>query len=138
MDARLHDSLFTGIMILGTAENDKRTDIQLCFTSVKGESFQIILRNIQMFKCDNFREGNTVFEIRELKAEEVSRHSLERLACHDDIEYVRGLGEERLTKETEQISDIIRSGMKYIEMGSSYGADILAICENVEIDPPSQ
>ena len=137
MDARLHDSQFMGIRILSTAKNDEGEDIQLSFTSVEGEIFQIILRNTQMLKCDNFRNGNTVFDISELKSNEVSRHALERLACHDDIEYVRGLNEDGLTKETERIREIIRSGMKYIEMGSSYGADLLAICERVEIEPLS-
>lgn len=134
MDARLHDSQFMGIKILGAGKNDEETDIQLSFISVEGESFHIILRNTQMFKCDNFRGGNTVFELSEPKADQISRHALERLACHDDIEYVRDLDAERLTKETERILQIVRSGKKFIEMGSSYGANLLAICERVEIE----
>ena len=138
MDSRLHDSLFMGIRILGTGKKGEERNIRLFFVSDKGDSFQITLHNTQMLKCDNFRQGNIVFDLSELNPDKVSRIDIERLICHDDIEHVRNLNEERLTKDTERISEIIRSGeMKFIKMGSSYGAVLLALCERAAVEPLS-
>lgn len=134
MDPRLHDSNFTGIAVLRADDRDEERDIRLSFESENGECFNVTLHSCKLFRCDNFRQGNVVFELSELKADKVSRHDVERLVCLDDVEYVRNLNEERLTEDTDKIFDLIRSRkMKFIKMGSSYGAELFALCKEAKV-----
>ncbi|MDA1324284.1 MAG: hypothetical protein O3C34_06030 [Proteobacteria bacterium] len=109
------------------ADEEGHNDIVLSFRSVAGEAFEAVLHSVSDFRCDNFRQGNIVFEMIEVPPREVSRR---------EIEHLKQIGPEDFPEHMEQVLLSIETGeYKFIRLGSSYGAVLCALCRSMEIRP---
>jgi len=108
---------------LNTIQITQNGDIALSFRSLTGDKFHCTLRGVKHFCCDNFREGNTVLD----------RRSSESTDARDkDMRKLLFLRASETSQELHQLHDAIDKGaLAFYKLCSSYGAVVLAVCEDV-------
>jgi ribosome biogenesis GTPase A len=117
---KLHDADLLAVIISDT--NLKETTLR--FKSVEPKIYEVTLHNVQHFRCNNFLEGNTVFEVSVLKNILISIEPLLwMLEQYDDHKYAESF-----------IERIQQGKLTFIKVDSSYGAQIVAVAETIEIN----
>ena len=123
----LHDATFDGIVI-----NDKVGT--LYFTATDGRGCEVLLSGIDALHMDDFQQGNIVV-LFETTTGEPPRTAL-------DIERLYGSPHPSAPKEYHEKSEAFRTRKRraieageltLVEMQPAIGADLLAICEQVEL-----
>lgn len=98
--------------------------MRLSFVLVGGAAVDLLLHEVDAFRCDNFQEGNIVFRVEEpdkasIRADEIA-HMIE--TTDPSHKYVRRL-----------LNRITAGELRYLRIGSSYGAEIMAACGRIEV-----
>jgi hypothetical protein len=118
MNPKYHDAKLTGISI------QENGDISLAFAGTNGGSFVCMLRGVKHFCCDNFREGNTIFDRQLTESPAAMAKDLRKLlfALPDEV-----------PKELASLRAQIESGgLSFYKLDASYGATVVAICERID------
>ena len=116
-DVPFHDSQLIGLRCI-----EPRV-MRLSFVLVNQEKVDLLVHDIVAFRCDNFREGNIVFQVEEppmahIEAEEVSHLLQIPDPSHHHVETL--------------VNRITTGELLYLRVEGSYGAEITAACGNVE------
>lgn len=115
----LHDGHLLAIII----SEDVQREITLRFKSLEQKIYIIKLHKVKYFRCNNFLEGNIVFGVTVLKNVVVDRSTLMWM-----------LQDTKNPKDAEVLVEKIRQGeLTFIKLDSSYGADLVAVAESIEV-----
>jgi hypothetical protein len=99
--------------------------MRLSFRTEDGEPFEIMLHGVSHFKCDNFRQGNIVFDVEQVSAGDILSDEFEALL------YLKK--DERPDFSTKIMAKLESGELKFLRIGSSYGAEISAIFRRLEV-----
>lgn len=109
-----HDGHLDGLLIT------EREEVVLALRSIDGEHRLLKLSGVQYLDVDEFRQGNIVIDIYVLSKELLSRH-----------EEFSKLVAAKLFVTAEQI----RNDSIVFVLQSAYGAEIVAVCSDVNVGP---
>jgi len=140
MDFELHDDgvlkrpyLHDGY-VLGIAIREK-SSIEITVKDVQENHYQIRLNSVQRFRCEEFLEGNIIFDATIKSGAAPDDGSLRRLmpAPHP-------LAEQQYHSKAEQYLDEVQEKIKsgdlaFFEITASYGCTVLALCKAIQIIP---
>lgn len=114
---KLHDSNLLAIII---SETDSK-QITIRFKSVESIIYEVILNRVEHFRCNDFLQGNIVFEI-----------SISKGIIVDKEELLWIWNNKQKPQYIEKMIEKINNGeLTFLEVGSSYGAKIVAIAEKI-------
>ena len=119
---QFHDSLLLSVEITG---QDK---ICLSLRTESGDPYRINLDGVRHFKCDGFREGNTVFEIEQVSSDDIKNEEMEAL-----LHLSKGKRTEEFTRLLIEVSD---GTLMFLRISASYGANVISISQNITISGP--
>jgi hypothetical protein len=108
-----HDGFLDGILI-----DDRGKNIYLALRAASGEQRILTLRGVAAFHAEGFREGNIVLNMRIL----TQNHAM-------TDEPTRRILSERLFVD----DGVLPKGARVFLLESSFGAEIVAICHDVEV-----
>lgn len=118
---KLHDAKLWKI------ELNEPSTVILGFRDQAGLVYYMTLLSVEYFKCDDFREGNIVFEVTEADPAHIDMPALRRL-LH--------LRENETTQQLQNIINELRSRTKkLIQLTPSYGSEITCICADFSLTP---
>jgi len=125
----LHDGYILGVLI--SAEKV----IEIIVKSVGGQSFTIRLAGVERFRCDEFLEGNIIDDFHFYSGMAPHREDLEVLlpAPHPEVAQEYKDKYEAYILETSR--RIVAGKRVFVRSFTSYGAEIFALCRDVEIEP---
>jgi hypothetical protein len=108
-----HDGFLDGILA-----DDEEKVVHLSLRTVLGESYLVTLRHVVALHVQNFREGNVVLTLRVLSSDRAWReHGIRRVL------------KDQLFLDSKDLS----SDSVIFILESSFGADILAVCQDVHV-----
>ena len=116
-----HDGGFDGFKI----GPDKQ--VQLYLTTVKHESFVLVLEGVEVLTLNDVRQGNIIFDL-------VIRSGHELTVS--DIEYVYGIGNTP-TDAGRLLNAAVDKGLQLLEINPSYGAEGMALFRTWKLQPQS-
>lgn len=117
-----HDSELTGVAI------PQPKEIRLTFKLLDGKMANVCLQGIRYFKCDNFLEGNIVFDFEEVPPDGIAPSDYSALLLIED-----GAQPEFLQRLKEELAE---GSLKFFRLESSYGAEIRVLCKDAIIERP--
>lgn len=118
--ADLHDANLNSIELL------KDDRIKLGLSDDENKTRHVIFAGVKSLICNNFREGNIVFEMDELPFNSIDKNI---------VESVLGISEGDSSDYVKKILSEIHSGsLKIIRIRPSYGADIIILCEGFTLE----
>jgi len=124
-----HDGYVKGVRLVG----EKALNIDL--ETVEGLPHVMRCGGLQRFLCDGFAEGNIISHILVLRGVEPPLDSVRRL-CGELHPSVKDPHRARHEAWIQGVIEKISTGAKtFVEIVPSYGAEILALCEAISIDP---
>lgn len=116
----VHDSLLTGI------QGAEGKDLLLFFTSEDGQDFTLRLQGVEQFLCNEFREGNIVFDIVIESKDRFDRNALRKLL---------ELGKNRSSSALESYAERLSEGeIILLTVTCSYGCEILCVCRGFHLE----
>jgi hypothetical protein len=118
MDVPYHDANLIAVRI------EDSGDIVLSFRAAAGGLFRCVLRGVRHFCCDNFREGNTI----------LGRVSSDKAAVRErDLRKLIFALPTESPEQLQSLRESIASGsLVFYKLVESYGATVLAVCEEVQ------
>ena len=112
MSPEFHDGYLKGIML---EANDQ---LSLHCEDIDGNRGHLLIPNLVSLRSDNFRQGNIIFEFRVYSGEQIPRRLIAK------VEYFVEPVEDSINK---RVSEIAQNGWSLLELGSSYGCELLAL-----------
>jgi hypothetical protein len=116
-----HDGELLG-MVLSPAERSLR----LCCRTVDKQEYELHIPKIVRLLANNFREGDIIFEVAPYEGARVSEHAVKALWQYDEAMAKKLLA--------TQMREIRSSGWTLLEIGSSYGCELLAMSRQSPAD----
>lgn len=128
----LHDGYILGVLI----QTEKV--IEIIVQSINGQRFSIHLSGVEHFRCDEFLEGNIICSFHFFSGIVPYRGDLELLlpAPHPNVAQEYKDRHEAYIVET--MRGIVAGEHVFVRSYTSYGAEIFALCDDVEITPRDQ
>jgi len=108
-----HDGFLDGLLA-----DDVSTDVHLTLRATSGERRVLTLRHVKALDVQGFREGNIILNLRVLPTARIT----------SDAEILRMLADRLFLGPANLSADTM-----VFRLESSFGADILAICDDVEV-----
>jgi hypothetical protein len=110
----LHDGLLVGLVL------SPPKSLTLVCKTVDGTDCNVVVTKIEHLRADNFLQGNIIFEICIYEGRNCSLDALKKLyAVKEDQQLDRFL--------PDAMAKIIRERWSLLELGSSYGCELLAL-----------
>jgi hypothetical protein len=122
-EPNLHDGSLERLSIRGE-------DFEIDCTDAAGRKIDIRLFSVRHLKADNFRLGNIIFSVEVFTGKDCSDEILRQAAGLDPDE----AGEWVI----EELARIAEAGWTGVRITSSYGCELVAICESWRFDIQTQ
>lgn len=116
----IHDA---NLYSIETHGDENRVEMRL--VTEGGRPMRLTFFSVDYLMCNNFQAGNIVFDLKEIDSAKLGVGLISDLL---------GISEESARLELDRIEPNIRSGKKKLfSIQSSYGADILVLCRDMEL-----
>jgi hypothetical protein len=114
-----HDGHLDGFITTGKA-------IALYLRNVAGQKYTLLSKDLRLFRGDNFRAGNILFDVTVRKASELVPSEIAQLLDLTD-DHARAFDHEQWLRKARQ--DVVL----LVESTASYGAECRAVCADIAL-----
>jgi hypothetical protein len=111
-----HDGYLDGLFVSGKTA-------RIFLRTLAGQTYTLILREVERLHAENFLEGNIVFDVKFLQPEQLTR---------EDVLEVYGYSEQSLVMQ-DWIRDATQRGLHAVAISSSYGCSVLGLFKHYEL-----
>jgi hypothetical protein len=126
----LHDGYILGVLILP----EKLVEI-IVQEDFSRRQFTIRLHGVEHFLCDEFREGNIILSFHFYSGIAPSRCDVEELLGSPHPDVAQDYKDKHDAFLMETLRRITAGECVFVRSYTSYGAEIFALCGDVEIEP---
>lgn len=114
---QFHDGWLNGILL-------EEHNAKLFISTAEKQPFVLEIEGITSLKLDGFRQGNIIFDVLVRETNEITSGDIEELFGYTD--------KQQTWKRPEQVRN---DRSVVIEIGTSYGASLLALARSAELIP---
>jgi hypothetical protein len=120
MNVDFHDANLVSIQI------GQQKEIRITCELQSGQTATVRLSGVSHFRCNDFREGNIVFEFECIRSVKVDKSEFKWLLDVDKGEF---------SDYIDKLCDQVEQGqLEYVKLTPSYGAMLSALCERCQVD----
>jgi hypothetical protein len=123
----LHDGFLDGILLAG----ENRATVLL--RTVAGQSFSMQIIGVEALVCNDFRQGNIIFDVQIVSRVVASEDTLGHLFVPPHPDAALEFHDEHKRFLGRQISRIKDGELKLVSIESSYGCNLKALCQDITI-----